>query len=433
MISTGDIESLVPDFLMESGHFYLVITDVEGRILKFNHNYERISAKPLQKEFWKYLSVDSAEEFCYSLELMLGAPKITRHLLLEHPIHSDNSFSQVWWEFSVITTPDMDISAIIGIGVGIQFLEQEMPWNNLVDVLGFGKISLNSEFKIQEWDSKIQSWFSPKKSEWLQAELTSTLAFSGFQKMNYLVDNLSNESKPKCFLIQTNEGKFSTYASLLVSCGEGFQLFLVPKEQNMTINSPAKVISQEILETFPNAVFVLDTQGKLVQQNELGKVVGRNWKGRAYSEGQSLSFPSQSNRFSRLVKAIEEAKMGMTGKLELKMLNPTKDFSYWNVTVNPTYSESGLFEGIWIHVKDISFHKKQLAQLHKENETLREFALYPSHILRGPLSTMMGLLELIDRKQLDQENHKLFEYLKPLTKEMDQLIRQHAKKMSAFD
>ena len=70
MISTADIESLVPDFLMESGHFYLVITDVEGRILKFNHNYERISAKPLQKEFWKYLSVDSAEEFCYSLELM---------------------------------------------------------------------------------------------------------------------------------------------------------------------------------------------------------------------------------------------------------------------------------------------------------------------------------------------------------------------------
>ena len=85
-----------------------------------------------------------------------------------------------------------------------------------------------------------------------------------------------------------------------------------------------------------------------------------------------------------------------------------------------------------IHAVDLTSLKAALMRSNRENERLRELALSPSHILRGPLSSMIGLLELIDAKQLDKENQNLFRYLKPLTKELDQTIRQHAKKMSAF-
>lgn len=433
MISTANIENLVPDFLMESGHFYLVITDVEGRILKYNRNFERINTRPLNREFWKYLSVDSAEEFSYSLELMLSAPKITRHLLLEHPTPTGAEFSQIWWEFSVITTPDMDISAIIGIGVGLQFLEQEMPWNNLVDVLGFGKITLNSQFEIQDWDERIQSWFSPEVELWKNRELTSTKTFRGFKKSDFVLSHPSQELKPICFLMDTTEGNFSTFASLLLPNGDGFQLFLVPKDQSSKEIKSIQVVNQEILESFPDAVFVLDSQGKLIQQNEQGKVVGRIWKGRAYSEGHFITFPNQANRFAKLIKAIDEAKDGKASDCEIKILDEQKEFCYWSVAVRPISSEFGQIDQIWIYLKDLTAMKNHQAQLAGENERLREFALYPSHILRGPLSTIMGLLELIDKKQLDKENQKLFDYLKPLTKEMDQQIRQHAKKMSAFE
>jgi hypothetical protein len=434
MISTADIENLVPDFLMESGHFYLVITDVEGRILKHNHNYERLSAKPTNKEFWKYLSINSAEEFCYSLELMLSAPKITRHLLLEHPHTAEDNFSQIWWEFSVITTPDMDISAIIGIGVGMQFLEQEMPWNNLVDVLGFGKITLNSSMQIVGWDERIDTWFSPTPQTWLNKPLKSTAQFKGLDELEYRLESNSKELNPVCFLIQTNEGKFSTYATLLAPFGEGYHLFLVPKEAQAAQNTPQKtVINQDVLESFPDAVFILDKAGKLVQQNELAKVVGRNWKGRAYSEGYALTFPNQANRFTKLVKVLQEAKLGEVNEVEIKLLNPDKEFSHWSAIISPSFSDKGALEHIWMHVKDQTAMKKQLLQLKLENDRLRDMALQPSHILRGPLSTIMGILELIDKKQLDNENQKLFDYLKPLASEMDQTIRQHSKKMSAFD
>lgn len=434
MISTPDIENLVPEFLMESGHFYLVITDVEGRILKHNRNFERLSAKPTNKEFWKYLSINSAEEFCYSMELMLSAPKITRHLLLEHPTNAVENFSQIWWEFSVITTPDMDISAIIGIGVGTQFLEQEMPWNNLVDVLGFGKITLNTSMEVTGWDERIDSWFSPSPQQWLNVPLKAISPFKGLDELEYRLKADSMELNPVCFLIQTNEGKFSTFATLLASSGDEYQLFLVPKEAQSTQNFPQKmVVNQDLLESFPDAVFVLDKSCKLVQQNELAKIVGRNWKGRAYSEGYTLTFPNQSNRFAKLVKGLQEAKVGEVNDIEIKLLNTDKEFSFWNARISPVFSENGSLESIWVHVKDLTAMKKQMQQLKLENDRLRDMALQPSHILRGPLSTIMGILELIDKQQLDLENQKLFDYLKPLASEMDHSIRQHAKKMSAFD
>ncbi|MFC5190320.1 hypothetical protein ACFPIK_00975 [Algoriphagus aquatilis] len=434
MISTPDIENLVPEFLMESGHFYLVITDVEGRILKHNRNFERLSAKPTNKEFWKYLSINSAEEFCYSMELMLSAPKITRHLLLEHPNAAEENFSQIWWEFSVITNPDMDISAIIGIGVGMQFLEQEMPWNNLVDVLGFGKITLNSSMEVIGWDERIDNWFSPTTQTWLNKPLKATIPFKGLDDLEYRLNADAKEFNPVCFLIQTNEGKFSTFATLLASCGEEYHLFLVPKEAQSAPNSLLKtVVNQDILESFPDAVFVLDNSGKILQQNEMAKIVGRNWKGRAYSEGYVLTFSNQANRFTKLVKALQEAKLGEVNEVEIKLLNPDKEFSFWSARVSPVFSETGSLESIWVHVKDLTAMKKQMQELKLENERLRDMALQPSHILRGPLSTILGILELIDKKQLDKENQKLFDYLKPLAAEMDQSIRQHAKKMSAFD
>jgi|GEM_PF-832146 len=434
MISTPDIENLVPDFLMESGHFYLVITDVEGRILKFNRNFEKVSAKPINKEFWKYLSVNSAEEFCYSIELMLSAPKITRHLLLEHPNSLGENFSQIWWEFSVITTPEMDISAIIGIGVGMQFLEQEMPWNNLVDVLGFGKITLNSSMEVKGWDERIDSWFSPSTQTWLNKPLKSTPPFKGLDELEYRLKADTKDLDPVCFLIQTNEGKFSTFATLLASCGEEYHLFLVPKESQNAPNSLHKpLINQDVLESFPDAVFLLDNLGKVIQQNELAKVVGRSWKGRAYSEGYALNFPSQTNRFAKVVKALQEAKVGEVSEVEIKLLNADKEFSFWTVRISPVFSENGSLESIWVHVKDLTAMKKQMQELKAENERLRDMALQPSHILRGPLSTILGILELIDKKQLDKENQKLFDYLKPLAAEIDHTIRQHAKKMSAFD
>jgi signal transduction histidine kinase len=76
---------------------------------------------------------------------------------------------------------------------------------------------------------------------------------------------------------------------------------------------------------------------------------------------------------------------------------------------------------------------KRLSKLESENSILRELFMKPSHILRSPLSSMLGLLDLIDPNQLDFENQKYFSYLKPLAKKLDEVIRTNAKQISSFD
>lgn len=433
MISTESLESLIPDFLMDSRHFYLVVTDVEGKVLKFNRNFENINSNPVDISFSDFLSPNSSSEFNYSLELMLGAPKIRRHLMLDHPAIKGEGFSQVWWEFSVITTPDMDLSGIIGIGVGMQFLEQEMPWNNLVDVLGFGKIVLDRQFTVLAWDERILQWFDPEEENWENRALLDIPVFKGLIQLNYVLEHISHEGKPKCFLIKTNNPTQSSFAALLAASSEGYHLFLVPKEIPNTSQSEKRLVPTHLMSALPGAVFVLDKAGKLSQQNEAAKHLGRIWRGRAYSEGYSLSFPTQPNRFSKLVRAIEEAKKGQSLDLELKLLMPDQEFAFWSAALRPIPFDAEEPEGVLIQVFDMTILRSQLVQTNRENERLRDLALSPSHILRGPLSSMIGLLELIDSKQLDKENQKLFNYLKPLTKELDQIIRQHAKKMSTFN
>jgi PAS domain-containing protein len=417
---------------MESGHFFLFVADVEGKVIRFNRGFERINSNPLDLNFSNFLSSRSEKEFNYSLELMLGSPKIRRHLMLEHPVLRGSGFSQVWWEFSVVTTQDMDISGIIGIGVGMQLLEQDMPWNNLVDVLGFGEVVLDEELRIKAWDERILNWVDPKKENWTGKSVMDIFSFQEFNHINEMLSQLNFGDKPRCFLINRTNPEREVYAALMTVSSTGYHLFLMPKPIPIPSKPEKSLISQQMFRLFPGAVFVLGKNGKLIQQNDAAKNVGRVWKGRAYSEGFLFHFPDQPKRFSKLLKGIEDAKSGQDSELELKLLSSDNEFIFWNAVIKPILNELDQVEGVLIQVVETTAEKAQLIKVRRENERLRDLALSPSHVLRGPLSSMMGIIELFDLKQLDKENQKLFGYLKPLTKELDSIIRHHSKKVSTF-
>lgn len=418
---------------MESGHFLLVVADVEGRVLKFNKGFERINSNPADLQFSDFLSSNSSEEFNYSLELMLGSPKIRRHLMLDHPTYRSEGLSQVWWEFSVVTTSDMDISGIIGIGVGIQFLEQDMPWNNLVDVLGFGEILLGADFKIKSWDERILGWFNPENENWSGNNFLDVFSFQDINQIYGMISQLSIGDKPRCFSMNSKFSDGPTFAALLTVSVDGYHLFLTPKAAPFNTKPEKPLIPKETLPLFSGAVLVLNRYGKVIQQNSAAKNLARIWRGTAFSEGYSMSLPDQPKRFSKLLKAIDDAQLGESTEVDLKMLIRDQEFGFWHACVKPILDDFNQPEGVLVQVEETTHVESQFIKLIRENERLKELALSPSHILRGPLSSMMGILELLDTKALDDENQKLFSYLKPLSKELDHIIRQHSKKTSTFD
>lgn len=73
---------------------------------------------------------------------------------------------------------------------------------------------------------------------------------------------------------------------------------------------------------------------------------------------------------------------------------------------------------------DVTKRNDHLQILEKQNEKLREIAWTQSHIVRAPVSRILGILEYLKNIEVDDhENKVLMEYLNSSVKELDRLIR----------
>lgn len=66
--------------------------------------------------------------------------------------------------------------------------------------------------------------------------------------------------------------------------------------------------------------------------------------------------------------------------------------------------------------------KERTKVLEAQNKQLTEYAFINSHVLRSPLSTMMGLLNLISYSSLSEEDQKIYEHLKDTAQILDGIV-----------
>jgi signal transduction histidine kinase len=62
-------------------------------------------------------------------------------------------------------------------------------------------------------------------------------------------------------------------------------------------------------------------------------------------------------------------------------------------------------------------------ELIKHNNELRQFSFSVSHNLRGPVASLLGLIALIDPKNITGENVEIFKHIQSATEKLDQIIK----------
>ncbi|MCK5699746.1 MAG: hypothetical protein KAI29_01270, partial [Cyclobacteriaceae bacterium] len=60
--------------------------------------------------------------------------------------------------------------------------------------------------------------------------------------------------------------------------------------------------------------------------------------------------------------------------------------------------------------------------LEAKNRQLTEYAFINSHILRSPVSTMMGLINLVSYSTLPAEDQKIYEHIKETALKLDDVV-----------
>ncbi len=67
--------------------------------------------------------------------------------------------------------------------------------------------------------------------------------------------------------------------------------------------------------------------------------------------------------------------------------------------------------------------QERTAELENQNKQLAEYAFINSHLLRGPLSRLMGLINLIELAKIEESDKELVSHLKGSAHELDEVVR----------
>jgi light-regulated signal transduction histidine kinase (bacteriophytochrome) len=79
--------------------------------------------------------------------------------------------------------------------------------------------------------------------------------------------------------------------------------------------------------------------------------------------------------------------------------------------------------GVSLRFIDSTERKEREDQIRRQNEQLRDIAWMQSHLTRQPLATILGLVNILDKKSLTDDNKKIIGMLEETVGKLDQVIR----------
>lgn len=186
----------------------------------------------------------------------------------------------------------------------------------------------------------------------------------------------------------------------------GFRVVLKDTTHKALYNHRVKRIKDEYLNLFNNAYtgifkFRMKDLRILLLNEKAVEILGRD-------ESGDIAFQDlfvESDRCALLCQTLyDQAKVE---NFEFQISNTGRDEKWVSISCR-YFAEQGFVEGILI---DITESKRQVTELQKLNHELDQFIYHASHDLRSPLTTILGLVNLI---HLDEPS--------PLIKNYAQLI-----------
>jgi PAS domain S-box-containing protein len=169
-----------------------------------------------------------------------------------------------------------------------------------------------------------------------------------------------------------------------------------------------------ILDSIHDGFFAVDESGKVTYWNEMAETI--------------LQRPKEEILNKHLWDIFDDATQSIFLAFYDKALDEKADqhfetyyenlHSWYEVSVFPS------LKGTSVYLKDISARKAYIETIREQNRKLREIAHIQSHVVRAPLASLMGIVQILqqspDSEPLRQE---LLSYLLSSANELDQQIR----------
>ena len=246
---------------------------------------------------------------------------------------------------------------------------------------------------------------------------------------NYYDGNSMHIKKDKSTIyvkIESNLLKFEDYEARLVLATDitkqvEYQLEVFNAHKRM---EESELNLRTIFESTLDGFVLLDNDGKIIAFNSRAAYSIRfNKKQSSFEAGKSIFDYIELSRLPYFHQIMRKVGSGETVEYDRRYLTGPKKFSWIRYTVTPVKKDN-IIIGACITGRDITERKLYLKSLEDQNKVFREISWVQSHMVRGPLARIMGLIPLLKASKNENERIQVLEYLDISTQELDSKIKE---------
>jgi tetratricopeptide (TPR) repeat protein len=129
--------------------------------------------------------------------------------------------------------------------------------------------------------------------------------------------------------------------------------------------------------------------------------------------------------YNKLINCYQSVLAGLPYEPIYKGIRHNNEDQDIEVRFRPIIDEHGMITGVSCYRRDITEYLKLIKILEKNNQQLLSIAWVQSHKLRGPLTTIQGIVNYLKNNNPDSENYThMLDGLKEAVSEMDKVIHE---------
>lgn len=434
---------MIPEYLLKSTQLFVVALDVDGKInltgAKFEEEFPIFKREYLNKSMTDFLEEREQYLFEFLLSELLESPKKSKQVFL----NLSNS-KKINWEFSVLKSEEGDIEGILGIGqevfvktLGIDHVETLFK-NSGISVCTVKDVylRLNEHWELTYANEQAQRFFGKCSSAILNKTIWQIYPSKKIHQTALQFKKAKQEQDIIVFEEYRSDINRWYQVYLINLAGELHAILKDVTDMHVEKSqmAQAKLDLRNILDHSEESIFMIDLGLNITEYNQNAKDLVRCHFRKDLSVGDDFLPYLMSGLEEQFLKDLEMVFSGKSITYEKEVFNCRTNEELWfEHKFYPLFNTDKKVCGFVYANKNIVEKKQEYKRVEEKNKVLREVAYIQSHMLRSPLSSMLGLLDLIDKKQLDAENTKYFSYLKPLAQELDMVIRENARKVNEFD
>ncbi|MFD2200706.1 PAS domain S-box protein [Shivajiella indica] len=438
MLKLDEIESLVPATFKNSDLIYVCVLDIEGQVYFASKRFEKLfkpNATVIQeKNFLDTLSKGDRPNIHDFFMKVVERPNHNFQIDLQH------GNTPITWEFSVMKNEEGDFSGILGLGYPKTSTHQasleEKTFPKDVSLITDVFFQLNHSWEIVSLNEHAEKYFGYSENQLLGKTIWQIYPDQNIYRFAL---EFKNAKETKTLRI------FEEYSSIN---GKWYKVFVIPRPTGLDIIfkdiseiqnlsgelKKSKLTLRNLLENAEECIFFVGKDLKIFGFNGKAEKLISSFFCRSLKIGDKFLSCLFEGLDEFFLKHNERIFKGESVVLENEVIHPRLGDKIWfNHKFYPLQESDKRINGFIYICKDIHEEKVRIDKIKNQNRLMRDILHRQSTTLRSPLSSILGLLELIDKSQMDKENKKYFSYLKPLAQELDKVIRENSKQVSDLD